>query len=88
MGYKLAAKTYFVPQNTLERKVKESRTTLEDSAAPTTLVKVPLGPKKRTFSGDEVKELCNYKMDMESNLYGLTTKDLTALAYTLTVKNG
>jgi hypothetical protein len=86
MGYKLAAKTYSVPQTTLERKVKEARVGIGNAAVPS--VKVPLGPKKKTFSDDEEKELCNYIIDMESRLYGLTTKDLRALAYTLAVKNG
>nr|CAH7723264.1 unnamed protein product [Callosobruchus chinensis] len=47
MGYKLAAKTYSVPQTTLE--------TLENLAASTTSVKVLLGPKRRQFS-DNKKE--------------------------------
>nr|CAI5867355.1 unnamed protein product [Callosobruchus analis] len=88
MGYKLAAKTYSVPQTTLERKVKAARVALEDPAASATSVKVPLGLKRRTFSDDEEKELCNYIVDMGSRLYGLTPKDLRALAYTLAVKNG
>nr|CAI5837101.1 unnamed protein product [Callosobruchus analis] len=79
MGYKLAAKTYSVPQTTLQRKVKVARVALEDPAASATSVKVPLGPKRRTFSYDEEKELCNYILDMESRLYGLTPKDLRAL---------
>nr|CAI5833341.1 unnamed protein product [Callosobruchus analis] len=66
MGYKLAAKTYSVPQTALEGKVKAARVALEDPAASATSVKVPLGPKRRTFSDDEEKELCNYIVDMES----------------------
>ncbi|CAK1600154.1 unnamed protein product [Parnassius mnemosyne] len=49
MGYKLAAKTFSVPQTTLERKVKKARAAPEDPAAPTTLVKVPLGQKSEHF---------------------------------------
>ncbi|XP_050557910.1 uncharacterized protein LOC118277956 [Spodoptera frugiperda] len=85
MGYMLAAKTFSVPQTTLERKVKISRENLAASSSAS--IKVPLGPKRPVFTEDEEKELCNYILDMESRLYGLTTKDLKALAYNLAVKN-
>ncbi|GBP12702.1 hypothetical protein EVAR_10342_1 [Eumeta japonica] len=85
MGYMLAAKTFSVPQTTLERKVKASRENLAASSSAS--IKVPLGLKRPIFTEDEEKELCTYIIDMESRLYGLTTKDLKALAYNLAVKN-
>ncbi|GBP86806.1 hypothetical protein EVAR_99886_1 [Eumeta japonica] len=85
MGYMLAAKTFSVPQTTLEIKVKASRENLAASSSAS--IKVPLGPKRPIFTEDEEKELCSYIIDMESRLYGLTTKDLKALAYNLAVKN-
>jgi hypothetical protein len=85
MGYMLAAKTFSVPQTTLERKVKGAR---ENSATSlSTSMKVSLGPKHPVFTKEEENELCRYILDMETRLYGLTTKDLKALAYNLAVKN-
>nr|CAI5854507.1 unnamed protein product [Callosobruchus analis] len=47
MGYKLAAKTYSVPQTTLERKVKAARVALEDPAtSATSRIGIYSGSKK------------------------------------------
>lgn len=87
MGYSLAAKTFGVPQSTLERKVKMLREISRKNASTTMKMKVQLGPKVTVFSYNEEKELCNYILDMESRLYGLTTKDLRGLVYRLAIKN-
>lgn len=87
MGYMLAAKTFSVPQTTLERKVKKARENLALSPSKSIKVKVSLGPKQPVFTEKEEDELCGYILDMETRLYGLTAKDLRALAYNLAVKN-
>lgn len=87
MGYYRAAKTYGVPQTTLERKVKKVRENKNENDSGTIKMKVKLGPKLSVFTFDEEKELCDYILDMESRLYGLTTKDLRGLVYRLAIKN-
>lgn len=46
-----------------------------ENASEVIKMKVPLGPKLQVFSCDDQKELGAYILDMESGLYGLTTKD-------------
>lgn len=87
MGYKLATRTFSVPQTTLERKVKLFRESLLNNESTSKPLKVQLGPKVQVFSADEEQELCNYILDMESRLYGLKLKDLRRLVYQLAVKN-
>ncbi|CAK1582112.1 unnamed protein product [Parnassius mnemosyne] len=79
IGYKLAAKSFSVPQTTLE--------SLDKNDPITVKFKVPLGPKEKVFTDNEEEELCKYIIDMESRLYGLTMKDLRGLVYRLAVKN-
>ncbi|CAG5049180.1 unnamed protein product [Parnassius apollo] len=83
MGYKLAAKSFSVPQTTLERQVKLARESLDKNGPITVKFKVPLGPKEQVFTDNEEEELCKYIIDMESRLYGLTMKDLRGLVYRL-----
>ena len=83
MGYMLAGKTFSVPQTTIERKVKGARENSPPSSSTNIKVKVSLGPKQPVFTEEEENELCSYILDMETRLYGLTTKDLKALAYNL-----
>ncbi|XP_011165875.1 uncharacterized protein LOC105200151 isoform X2 [Solenopsis invicta] len=82
MGYYLAAKTYSVPQSTLERKVKKARENKDFCQE----IKVPLGPKSPTFSAKEEAELVEYLKEMECRFYGLTTNDLKILVYQLATK--
>ena len=56
MGYYLAARTFEVPQTTLERKVKLAR----ETAGLVRHIKVPLGPKATIFSIEEESEIANY----------------------------
>ena len=78
----------YVPQTTLERKVKAARslnkTSDENLPIP---IKVPLGPRLPVFSVSEEDELCAYLLEMEERLYGLTIKDVKALVYQLAIKN-
>lgn len=83
MGYYLAAKTFGVPQNTLERKLKLIRSVGEAA----TEIKVPLGPKFTIFSKEEEAEIVKYTLDLEKRLFGLTTNDLRFLAYQLAQQN-
>ncbi|CAH2090923.1 unnamed protein product [Euphydryas editha] len=64
MGYMLAAKSFSVPQTTLERKVKKSRENSNDIQN----LKIPLGPKLPVFSQEEENELVDYLLDMESRV--------------------
>lgn len=82
MGYYLAAKTYSVPQTTLEKKIKQAR----GNKNIIQKVKIPLGPKSPIFS-DKEAELVEYLKEMESRLFGFTTVDLKSLVYQLATKN-
>lgn len=83
MGYMLAAKSFSVPQTTLERKVKKAR----ENENRIENVKVPLGPILPVFSQKEEDELMDYLLDMEIRFFGLTTKDLKQLINQLSVRN-
>lgn len=48
MGYKLAAKAYYVPQTTPKIEVEEARVIVDPTASATS-VQVPLGSKKNIF---------------------------------------
>lgn len=83
MGYKKAAETYNVPKTTLIRRVKKYKATedINNAAAK------KLGRLAPVFSEDQEKELATYVKNMESRLFGLTTKDLRSLAYDLAENN-
>lgn len=68
MGYRLAAKSFSVPQTTLERKVKLARESLDKNDPMTVKFKVPLGPKEQVFTDNEEEELCKYIIDMKAGL--------------------
>ncbi|KAL3277679.1 hypothetical protein HHI36_013025 [Cryptolaemus montrouzieri] len=87
MSYDLAAKTFGVPQISLEREVKMTKESSEENAADTVKMKVRFGPKQTAFSYGEGKELCSYILDIEIKLYGKTTKDLRGLVYRLAIEN-
>lgn len=82
-GYKLASKTYNVPQTTLERKVNQAR----KSESSILNVKVSLGPISTVFSEEEEQILVTYLKEMEGRLFGLSTSELQKLAYELAVRN-
>lgn len=84
MGFMLASKTYGVPRTSLQRKVNFARKNPEKPQ----LIKVPLGPKTTVFTVDEENELASYIIDMESRLFGLTTRDVKVLGYQLAIRNG
>lgn len=46
-----------------------------------------LGSRHTTFDEDMEKELVTYLKDMESRLFGLTTRDVRCLAFQLAERN-
>lgn len=76
MGAPKAAKTYNVPQTTLERRVKLGITTA-----------MPLGPKKTVFTAVQEEELVDHILGMEASLHGLTLADVETLAYQFAERN-
>jgi DDE superfamily endonuclease./helix-turn-helix, Psq domain. len=80
MGYQKAAKTFAVPQTTLERKVKAAREAVSRQCAPKP-VRGSLGPKKPLFTSAEEDQLVEYVLKMEERLFGLTPFDLRTVAF-------
>lgn len=85
MGYLKASRSFGVPQTTLERKVKEKRTTNDQTKFQ---VVKSLGPRTTTFTEDEEKQLVSYLKKMEERLFGLTVMDFRKLAYQWATKLG
>lgn len=72
-----------MPRTTLQRRINFARKYPDTPQ----LIKVPLGPKTTVFTVDEENELATYIVDMESRLFGLTTRDVKMLAYQLAIRN-
>lgn len=85
MGYLKAAKSFNVPQSTLEDRVKKAnknKLTTEEASR-----KGNLGPCTTVFSEEQEKELVEHILMLESRLFGLTMTDVRKLAYELAAKN-
>jgi hypothetical protein len=80
MGYFKSAKTFKVPQSTLERYVKMG-------GEPEALVSCNLG-RKPVFSSEMDNLLAQHCLDMEQRYFGITRKDVCRLAFTLCKENG
>lgn len=81
MAYKTAARNFAVPLMSLKR-----RCTGKNKLAMNHLKR--LGSKVSVFTKEQEDELVTYILDMESRMYGLTSKDVRSIAYQLAVKNG
>lgn len=75
MGYMKNAKTFAVPQSTLERYVKMDK-------EPEEIVNGKLG-RKTVFSEDMENELVKHCLEMETKFFGLTSKDICRLSFDL-----
>lgn len=80
LPYKTAARNFGVPLMSLKRRCKGS-----NKLAVNELKK--LGSKTPVFTEAQEEELVAHILDMESRMYGLTTKDVRSIAYELAVKN-
>ncbi|KAB0799876.1 hypothetical protein PPYR_07756 [Photinus pyralis] len=84
MGYMKAAKTFNVPQSTLEDRIKKART---QNLSPADAAIKKLGRYTSVFSSSEERELVQYVLKLEERLFGVTLRDLRALAFELAEKN-
>lgn len=83
MGLRKASDTYNVPKTTLKRKVELYRKNKNIGQATAK----KMGRFGTVFTKEQEEELAMYAKNMESRLFGLTTKDLRSLAYDLAEKN-
>lgn len=79
MGYMKSAKTFRVPQSTLERYVKIDK-------EPEEIVDGRLG-RKPVFSEQLEKELVKHCLELEKHFFGVTRKDICRLSFELCEKN-
>ncbi|KAJ8939550.1 hypothetical protein NQ314_011086 [Rhamnusium bicolor] len=78
LPYKTAARKFLM---TLKRHCKgKNKLSLNE--------KKKLGSKTQIFTEEHEQELVSHILDMESRIYGLTSKDVRSIAYQLAVKNG
>lgn len=80
MGFFKSAKTYNVPQTTLERYVRSDKN-------PKETVNSSMG-RKPVSSTEMEEELASYCLDMEKKFYALTRNDIKRLAFDLSRVNG
>lgn len=73
MGWLLASKTFHVPQATLRRRFKKKMDCRKGD----------LGGRRPVFNSDIETQLVHHIKELETRFFGLTTKDLMALAYQL-----
>lgn len=81
MGWYLASKTFSVPFGTLRRRCLGLNKISKGST------KSYMGGKRTTFEPELERDLVDHIKNMETRLYGLTTKDVRKLAYDLAVQN-
>lgn len=74
MGWQLAAKTFNVPATTLRRRFQKDDSSMGD-----------LGGCRQVLPREIEEELVKHIMDMETRFFGLTTKDLRKLVYSVRV---
>lgn len=79
-GYLKASKQFNVPKSTLERRFKAKNKYATGS------LKI-LGGRKTTFPLQLERQLVEYVKNMETMLFGLTSRSIRSLAYQLAVKN-
>ncbi|KAF2895084.1 hypothetical protein ILUMI_11089 [Ignelater luminosus] len=84
MGYNKAARTFSIPQSTLEDKVKKVRQRGLSSAS---VAEKSLGRFKTVFTEAQETELVNHILFLEERLFGLTLHDLRRLAFELAERN-
>ncbi|XP_015435159.1 PREDICTED: uncharacterized protein LOC107190790 [Dufourea novaeangliae] len=80
LPYKTASKQFSIPVMTLKRRAKGKNIHAIGS------IKL-LGSKRTVFTQEQEHELVQHIQDMESRMYGLTTRDILSLAYQLAEKN-
>lgn len=80
MAWKTASQTFSVPRSTLKRRVLDKN---KDACSN----KKILGAKRSVFSPDQEKELVDYIFAMEKTFFGLTTKDVRYVAFSLAERN-
>lgn len=80
LSYKTAARNFDVPLMSLKRRCKGT-----NKLAVNAIKK--LGSKRPVFTVEQEEELVAHILDMESRMYGLTTKDVRSIAYQLADKN-
>lgn len=81
MGYYKASNQFNVPQTTLERHVAKKRKNPEYN------LKKTLGPFTCVFNEEQENELVKYLTIMESQMFGLTIKEMCQIAYQLAERN-
>lgn len=80
MAWKTASKNFSVPRATLKRRVLNKN---KDAVSN----KKILGAKRSVFSPAQEKELVDHILKMEKTFFGLTTKDIRYVAFSLAEKN-
>lgn len=80
MAWKTASKNFSVPRATLKRRVLNKN---KDAVSN----KKILGAKRSVFTPDQEKELVDHILKMEETFFGLTTKDIRYMAFSLAEKN-
>lgn len=83
-GYRLASRTFSVPQSTLEDRVKKYRICNNLVIAS----KKGLGRFKTIFTAEQENLMCQHIKDLEAQLFGLTYRDFRHLAFQMAEKNG
>ncbi|KAF2900054.1 hypothetical protein ILUMI_06138 [Ignelater luminosus] len=78
MGYKKAARTFSVPQSTLEDRVKKVS---QRGLFPASAAEKCLGRFQTVFTEAQETELGNHILFLEERLFGLTLHDLQRLAF-------
>ncbi|KAK2575400.1 hypothetical protein KPH14_008316 [Odynerus spinipes] len=83
-GYRVASRTFSVPQSTLEDRVKKYRknNNVEDAS------KKGLGRFKTVFTAEQESLMCQHIKDLEAQLFGLIYRDFRHLAFQMAKKNG
>ncbi|KAF2905697.1 hypothetical protein ILUMI_00481 [Ignelater luminosus] len=84
MGYKKAARTFSIPQSTLEDRVKKVR---QHGLSPALAAEKSLGRFKTVFTEAQETELVNHILFLEERLFGLTLHNLRRLAFELAERN-
>ncbi|KAJ8714356.1 hypothetical protein PYW07_002581 [Mythimna separata] len=83
-GYRVASRTFSVPQSTLEDRVKKYRKTnnVDDAS------KKGMGRFKTVFTAEQESLMRQHIKDLEAQLFGLTYRDFRHLAFQMAEKNG
>lgn len=82
MGSRTASIKFGVPKTTLERYVKKVK-----NSGDTAVKVTKIGAFKAVFTDKQEKELCEYVVNMEQRLFGLTPTELRSLAFQVANRN-